>query len=74
MNFYETKCLISVKFENISQKRFLCNFANILQDRLFVVGCRKNSKLLLDSSFDRDFQNIVWSSLLVFLVLVIKLI
>ena len=46
---------------------FLFNFAKILQNRHFLVGGRKNFKLLADISFESSLQNTVLPSLLLFL-------
>ena len=46
---------------------FPFNFATILKGRYFVAGGQKNFKLLVDIYFENDLQNIVLSSLLLFL-------
>ena len=46
---------------------FPFNFAKMLQGPPFVVGRPKNFKLLADISFENGLQNIVLSSLLLFL-------
>ena len=46
---------------------FLFNFEKILQNRHFLVGGRKNFKLLADISFESSLQNTVLPSLLLFL-------
>ena len=46
---------------------FPFNFTTILKGRYFVAGGQKNFKLFVDISFENDLQNIVLSSLLLFL-------
>ena len=53
--------------KTLANKRwFLFNFAKALQNRHFVVGGRKNFKLLGDVSLESGLQNIVLSRLLLF--------
>ena len=49
------------------KRRFLVNFIKILKGRHFVVGGPKTFKLLADIFFESSLQNIVLSSLLLFL-------
>ena len=63
-----TKCASHHQLKVLAIKRwFPFNFAKILQDRHFVVGGPKTFKLLADISVESGLQNIVLSSLLLFL-------